>query len=75
MKWFKCFSSKSDVVGDEVLCQDNCYGRSIICKIDRIYYRNRGGSKLKYYRLVFELGGVMRSINVYYKSCKKVNLG
>jgi hypothetical protein len=73
MKWFKWFKDNSGVVGDEVVCQDNCYGELIVCKIDRVYYRNRGGNKLKYYRLVFELGGVVRSINVYYKSCQKVN--
>jgi hypothetical protein len=74
MKWFSCFVGVNYNIGDEVTCDDNFYGNWVVCKIDKIYYRIRGGSRIKFFRLVFEIRGQVKTINTHHKKCKKVNL-
>jgi hypothetical protein len=74
MKWFSFLKVINYKLGDEVTCQDNWYGDWVVCKIDKIYYRIRGGSRIKFFRLVFEIRGQVKTINTHHKKCKKVNL-
>lgn len=62
-------------IGTQVTCDDNFYGRSKVCTIEKIYYRIRGGSKVKFFRLSFMLDGQVKTINCYWKSCRLVGLG
>lgn len=74
MKWFSFLKVINYKLGDEVTCQDNWYGDWVVCKIDKIYYRISGGSRIKFFRLVFEVDGQVKTINTHHKKCKKVNL-
>lgn len=58
-------------LGDSVTSHSNFYNNGAVCKITRIYERN-SSKYVKYCRLEFEHCGVIRVINVTYKSCKKV---
>lgn len=75
MKWFKWLKKEVYKIGDEVTCQDNLYGTWVVCKIDKIYYRVRGGTKVKFFRLIFELDGQLKTINSNHKNCQRINLG
>jgi hypothetical protein len=71
MKWLSMFSPISLELGDSVTSVCNSYNKSAVCKVTRIYERN-SSKCVKYCRLEFEHCGVIRLINVTYKSCKKV---
>jgi RNA polymerase-interacting CarD/CdnL/TRCF family regulator len=75
MKWLlRLFRVKEKLrLGDEVTSSNNFYSKGV-CVITRIYDRKSSGERIKYCRLEFEHYGFKRTINVTYKSCKKVNL-
>lgn len=73
MKWVSIFKRVRLNIGDDVICRDNYYGVDIVCRVDRFYCRNREGHIYKFCRLSFQVGGVMKTINVLVKRCKKVN--
>ncbi len=73
MKWLSLFKKSPKLkLGDKVVSTSNFYGFGLVCEITRIYDRSTSGDKIKYCRLEFEQYGFKRTINVMYKSCKKV---
>ena len=75
MKWLLRLFKKEEKLklGDKVTSVNNFYSKGV-CVITRIYDRKTSGEKIKYCRLEFEQYGFKRTVNVTYKSCKKVNL-
>lgn len=65
MRFFNIFIISK---GSFVCSDDNSYGTDIRCEVDSIYYR---GSR-KYCRLLFDLDGINKSVNVRLKSCKLI---
>ena len=74
MKWLVNLFKKEVrlKLGDVVTSDNNVYGKTAPCEIVRIYDRLASGQKIKYCRLEFSYYGFNRTINVTYKSCKKV---
>ena len=77
MKWLLDLFKKEErlKLGDKVISSGNIYGQGIECEIVRVYDRDCSGTRIKYCKLEFKYHEFTRSINVTYKSCKKVNLG
>lgn len=77
MKWLLNLFKKEErlKLGDMVMSDDNVYGREANCTITRIYWRKSYSERVRFCRLEFDYYGKNQTVNVIYKSCKKVNLG
>ena len=67
---FNIFKRERVIKGSCVISAFNTYGKSMSCTVTRIYFRGLNSNRVKYCQLTFILGGLSKTINVPYSSCK-----
>ena len=67
---FNIFKKERVIKGSCVQSAFNTYGSLILCTVTRIYFRGLGSNKVKYCQLSFILGGLSKTVNVPFSSCK-----
>ena len=67
---FNIFRKERVIKGSCVQSDFNWYGKLIPCEVSRIYSRGFNSNSVKFCQLTFILGGLSKTINVPYSSCK-----